>query len=64
MKCCNHECEQGRACPYRSHRPLSVDREDTNMKYRIRDFLADLIGVIAIFGSGYSLLLIGHGLGL
>lgn len=34
------------------------------MNYRIRDILADLIGVIAIFGSGYILLLIGHGLGL
>jgi hypothetical protein len=26
--------------------------------------LADLIGVIAIFGGGYGLLLIGYGLGL
>ena len=33
----------------------------TNM--RIRDILADLIGVIAIFGGGYGLLLIGHGMG-
>jgi hypothetical protein len=31
---------------------------------RIRDVLADLIGVIAIFGGGYALLLIGYGLGL
>jgi len=31
---------------------------------KIRDVLADLIGVIAIFGGGYALLLIGHGLGL
>lgn len=30
---------------------------------RIRDLLADLIGVICIFGTGYGLLLIGHGLG-
>lgn len=33
------------------------------MKYRIRDILADLIGVIAIFGGGYGLLLIGYGMG-
>jgi hypothetical protein len=31
---------------------------------KIRDVLADLIGVIAIFGGAYALLLIGHGLGL
>ena len=31
---------------------------------RIRDVLADLIGVIAIFGGGWALLLIGYGLGL
>jgi hypothetical protein len=31
---------------------------------RIRDILADLIGVIAIFGAGYGLLLIGYGVGL
>jgi hypothetical protein len=30
---------------------------------RIRDILADLIGVIAIFAVGYGLLLIGHGMG-
>lgn len=30
---------------------------------RIRDWLADLIGVICIFGTAYGLLLIGHGLG-
>jgi hypothetical protein len=30
---------------------------------RIRDIIADLIGVIAIFGGGYGLLLIGHGMG-
>ena len=30
---------------------------------RIRDVLADLIGVIAIFGGGYALLLIGYGMG-
>lgn len=33
------------------------------MKYRIRDILADLIGVIAIFAAGYGLLLVGHGVG-
>lgn len=26
--------------------------------------LGDLIGVLSLFGSGYLLLLIGHGLGL
>jgi hypothetical protein len=30
---------------------------------RIRDVLADLIGVIAIFGGGWALLLIGYGMG-
>lgn len=30
---------------------------------RIRDWLADLIGVICIFGTGYGLLLIGYGFG-
>ncbi len=30
---------------------------------RIRDIAADLIGVIAIFGTGYLLLLIGYGMG-
>jgi hypothetical protein len=35
--------------------------KESNM--RIRDILADLIGVIAIFGIGYGLMLIGHGLG-
>jgi hypothetical protein len=34
---------------------------ETQMK--IRDIIADLIGVIAIFGGGYALLLIGHGMG-
>lgn len=38
--------------------------EETNMKYRIRDIIADLIGVISIFGTGYILLLIGYGLGV
>ena len=31
---------------------------------RIRDIIADLIGIICIFGIGYGLLLIGYGLGL
>jgi len=31
---------------------------------RIRDIIADLIGVIAIFAVGYGLLLIGYGVGL
>ncbi len=30
---------------------------------RIREILGDLIGVIAIFGTGYLLLLIGYGMG-
>jgi hypothetical protein len=30
---------------------------------RIRDFIGDLIGVIAIFGGGYALLIIGYGMG-
>lgn len=30
---------------------------------RIRDIVGDLIGVIAIFGTGYGLLLIGCGMG-
>jgi hypothetical protein len=30
---------------------------------RIRDILADLFGVIAIFGTAYALLLIGYGMG-
>lgn len=30
---------------------------------RIRDIIGDLIGVIAIFGGGYALLIIGYGLG-
>lgn len=31
---------------------------------RIRDIIADLIGIICIFGIGYGLLLIGYGVGL
>lgn len=30
---------------------------------RIKDFITDLIGVIAIFGGGYAFLVIGYGLG-
>lgn len=30
----------------------------------IREFLKDLIGVIAIFGGGYAFLILGHGFGL
>lgn len=30
---------------------------------KIRDIIADLIGVIAIFGTGYCLFLIGYGMG-
>lgn len=30
---------------------------------RIRDIIADLFGVIAIFATGYGLLLIGYGMG-
>jgi hypothetical protein len=31
---------------------------------RIRDIIADIIGVICLFGIGYCLMLIGYGLGL
>jgi len=31
---------------------------------RIRDIITDIIGVLAIFGTGYGLLLIGHAVGL
>jgi len=31
---------------------------------RIRDIIGDLIGVAAIFGTGYTLLVIGYGVGL
>ena len=31
---------------------------------RIRDFIADLIGVLAIFGTSYAALVIDYGLGL
>ena len=31
---------------------------------KLRDIIGDLIGVIAIFGTGYGLLIIGYGLGL
>lgn len=30
---------------------------------RIRDIIADLCGVVAIFGTGYGLLFIGYGMG-
>ena len=30
---------------------------------RIRDIITDLIGVIAIFGGGYTFLVIGYGMG-
>lgn len=30
---------------------------------RIRDIIGDLFGIIAIFGTGYGLLLIGYGFG-
>lgn len=30
---------------------------------RLRDIIGDIIGVLAIFGGGYALLIIGHGLG-
>jgi hypothetical protein len=30
---------------------------------KIKDFLTDLIGAIAIFGGGYAFLVIGYGLG-
>lgn len=34
------------------------------MKFRIRDILGDMIGAIAIFATGYGLMLIGYGVGL
>lgn len=33
------------------------------MIMRIRDIIGDAIGAIAIFATGYSLLLIGYGMG-
>jgi hypothetical protein len=30
---------------------------------RIRDIIADLIGVASLFGTGYALLVIGYGVG-
>ena len=30
---------------------------------RIRDFIFDLIGALSIFGTGYALLILGHGMG-
>lgn len=30
---------------------------------KIKDFLTDLIGVLAIFGGGYAALVIGYGMG-
>jgi hypothetical protein len=30
---------------------------------RIRDIMGDIIGMIAIFGGGYALLVIGYGMG-
>lgn len=30
---------------------------------KLKDIITDLIGVVAIFGTGYALLLIGYGLG-
>lgn len=30
---------------------------------RIRDIVGDIIGMLAIFGCGYALLMIGYGMG-
>lgn len=30
---------------------------------KIRDIIGDIIGVVAIFGGGYALLVIGYGMG-
>lgn len=30
---------------------------------KMKDFLTDLIGAIAIFGGGYAFLIFGHGMG-
>ena len=29
----------------------------------MKEWIGDIIGVLAIFGGGYALLIIGHGLG-
>lgn len=34
------------------------------MKSNIWEIIGDIIGIIAIFGTGYALLVIGYGLGL
>ena len=31
---------------------------------RIKEIIQDIIGVLAIFGAGYGLMLIGYGVGL
>jgi len=54
-------------CRSTTHRNASSKRapqskhslEETKM--RIRDIIGDIIGVIAIFGGGYALLIIGYG---
>ena len=34
---------------------------ERKMKFSIRDIIADLIGAISIFATGYGLMLIGYG---
>jgi len=34
------------------------------MKHRIRDIITDIIGIVALFGTGWLALVIGHGVGL
>jgi len=36
------------------------ETKEPKMKFRIRDILADLIGVISIFAGGYIFLMAGH----
>ena len=44
--------------------PPSSPKHSEDHRMKIRHIIADAIGVACIFGAGYGLLLIGHGLGL
>jgi hypothetical protein len=39
-------------------------RPHNHPRWTVAELIGDAIGVISIFGAGYCLLLIGHGLGL
>jgi hypothetical protein len=41
-----------------------LNNKEAIMKHRIRDFIGDLIGIIAIVVLFYATAIIGHGLGL